>query len=369
MNAVMPLNQTFHTQILENLSTSVLMTNTDFVPIFINPAAEELFGISMRMVGQFNLADVMVDDGPKTLLDCLKVAEGGRQSCTYHEITIKSPNSAEQAVNCTVVPLYEASTDCGFLIEINRVDRILKIAHDEQQIAQHMTARAIARGLAHEVNNPLGGLRGAAQLLERELPEEAREYTRIIISEADRLRALVKNMLGPRSLPQKSELSIHEILNHVIKLILAEANGNLKIQLDYDPSIPSIPIDRDQLIQAILNIVRNAWQAVRDNESGQITLRTRVLRYCHIGHTLHKLVLQLQVIDNGPGIPEDKLEYIFFPMVTGRSEGTGLGLTIAQSLVSMHGGLIECESDAGNTTFSILLPFNHSSESKDGQTG
>jgi two-component system nitrogen regulation sensor histidine kinase GlnL len=246
------------------------------------------------------------------------------------------------------------------LVELLQVDRHLRIAREENLIAQQSTARALVRGLAHEIKNPLGGLRGAAQLLERELPDESlTEYTRIIIDEADRLQLLVDRMLGPNSLPNKRELNVHEVLERVRALVQGELPAAIRIQRDYDPSIPPLQADRDLLIQAVLNIVRNAVQAL--GESGVITLRTRTQRQFTIGSRRHRLVARLEIVDNGPGIPPELIEQIFYPMVTGRSDGTGLGLSIAQSLVNQHGGLIECASRPGETVFTLLLPL----ESKD----
>jgi two-component system nitrogen regulation sensor histidine kinase GlnL len=214
----------------------------------------------------------------------------------------------------------------------------------------------MVRGLAHEIKNPLGGLRGAAQLLERELDsEELKEYTRIIIGEADRLRQLVNRMLGPNSRPNRSLVNIHHVLEHVRSLVKAEADSRLVVTRDYDPSIPELEADRDLLIQAVLNVVRNAVQAI--SACGEIILRTRAQRQFTIGHSRHRLVLRVDVIDNGPGIAPNISETVFFPMVTGRPDGTGLGLSIAQSLVNLHNGVIECESKPGRTQFTILLPM------------
>ncbi len=368
MNAVTPLSQNFQTKILDNLNTAVLITNAQLSVEYLNSAAEELLGTSIRMAHQLNLADIQVNDGPKSLRDYFQDKKIQERSYTYREIRIHS-NGNEHVVDCTITPIYNDSNAPDLLVEFNRVDRLLKIAQEEELISQHLAAREIARGLAHEINNPLGGLRGAAQLLEREIPDDCHEYTQVIINESDRLQTLVSRMLGPRSLPQKTSINIHEVLDHVIKLLRAEDDKRVTIKLDIDPSIPNIMADGDQLIQAILNILRNAIQALEKVPNGHITLSTRIMRSFTIGHTFHKLLLRLDVIDNGPGIPTDKLKQIFYPMVTSRSEGTGLGLTIAQSLISFHGGLIECTSKPGKTVFSILLPFNHSMETLNGQAG
>ncbi|MCK5639830.1 MAG: PAS domain-containing sensor histidine kinase, partial [Gammaproteobacteria bacterium] len=256
----------------------------------------------------------------------------------------------------TAIPLSDPHREPELLVELNEVDRQLRINREENLLAQTSATRVLVRGLAHEIKNPLGGLRGAAQLLERELEdEELKEYTAIIISEADRLRNLMNRMLGPNALPQLRSTNIHEVLERVRRVMKVDVPAGVKIVFDYDPSIPELVADPDQLIQAILNLVSNAVQAVGD--SGTITLRTRALRQYTIGQTRHKLVLCLEVIDDGPGIPEKMQESIFLPMVTGRAEGTGLGLAIAQSLINSHGGLIECNSSPGRTVFTVLLPL------------
>lgn len=355
MNAVMQSSEVQY-HILDYLTTAVLITDTTCRVLYINPSAEDLFSVSSRKAYQFELQDVLVDGGPTTLHDCLQHQHAEGHTYTFREMTLKTPGNEEHAVSFTVTPLYQSHIANGLLVEFSRADRNLKIALEEQLMSQHLAAREIARGMAHEINNPLGGLRGAAQLLERELPDDRKEYTQIIINEADRLQKLVKNMLGPSSQPNKSEINIHEILDHVIKLIQSDDRDRSRIEVDFDPSIPTFAGDRGQLIQAVLNIVRNAWQAV--NHRGRILLKTRVHRNYTIGHTCHRLVLEVNVVDNGSGIPKDKLKQIFYPMITGRSDGTGLGLTIAQSLINLHGGLIECSSNPGETVFSILLPLD-----------
>jgi len=209
--------------------------------------------------------------------------------------------------------------------------------------------------LAHEIKNPLGGLRGAAQLLDLELDDpDLKEYTQIIIDESDRLQGLMDKMLGPNKLPDKKALNIHEVLERVRQLVQAESSGNLIIKHDYDPSIPDIHGDKDQLIQAILNIARNAVQAM--DGKGNIIFKTRIHRQMSIGRKRYKLAVKCDIIDNGPGIDADMISKIFYPMITGRAEGTGLGLSIAQALINQHNGLIECNSETGNTVFSIFLP-------------
>lgn len=263
-------------------------------------------------------------------------------------------------VNLSATPLLEDGKLSEILIELQQVDRHLRITKEEQLLAQQNTSRMLVRGLAHEIKNPLGGLRGAAQLLDLELQDpELKEYTQIIIAESDRLQDLMDKMLGPNKPAHKSQLNIHEVLERVRHLVTVEAAHGIMLQTNYDPSIPEIFADKNQLIQAILNIVRNAVQAVQNH--GVITIKTRVQRHMTIGRKRYKLTVKIDIIDNGPGIKPELMGQIFYPMITGRAEGTGLGLSIAQSLINQHNGLIECESEPGNTVFSIYLPLetNH----------
>ena len=272
------------------------------------------------------------------------------------ELQLTLPLERIVTVDCTAAPLLDRDPPTELVLELRQVDWRLRISREEHMLAQHHTSRALLRNLAHEIKNPLGGLRGAAQLLERELPDPAlREYTGIIIGEADRLRNLVDRMLGPHQPPVHGEVSIHEILERVRGLVEAEVAAGIRIERDYDPSIPLLWGDADQLLQAVLNVVRNAVQAL--GVKGAITLRTRVQRQYTIGVKRHKLVARLDVVDDGPGIPPAQQEQIFYPTISGRPDGTGLGLSIAQNIVAQHGGLIECVSRPGETVFTLLLPL------------
>jgi two-component system nitrogen regulation sensor histidine kinase GlnL len=271
------------------------------------------------------------------------------------------PDAPDLRVNCTFTPITDAANNPQVLVELRQIDHHLRVEQEERLITQQQATHELLRGLAHEIKNPLGGLRGAAQLLEREISEAAlKEYTHIIISEADRLQSLLDRMLGPNNLPNIQAINIHEVLEHVRELVQVEAGTGLRILHDYDPSLPDLLADRDLLLQSILNIVRNAAQAL-ENE-GVITLRTRIRRNFNIGSRKHRLVARIEVMDNGPGIQEDLRKQIFYPMITGRSDGTGLGLSIAQALISRHQGLIECHSQPGETIFTILLPLDGKNE-------
>ncbi len=346
-------------RIIENLNVATLLFDDQLHLEYINPAGEMLFAISARQANGLTSDELF--GHPNALSDALVKAHDESHALTEREIELTLPDHRTVTVDCTVTPITEPQKGQMLLLELQQIDRQLRILREENLIAQHDATHAVVRGLAHEINNPLGGLRGAAQLLEKELDDEAlKEYTSVIIGEADRLRNLLSRLLGPYARPQLRRTNIHEILERVRVLVLAETPQGINIKRDYDPSIPEPWIEADQMIQAVLNIVRNAIQALGEN--GVITLRTRAKRQFTIGARRHKLVLCLEIIDNGPGIPPDIVEKIFYPMISGRAEGTGLGLSIAQTLVHQHGGLIECESRPGCTTFTLLLPLDRNND-------
>lgn len=343
-------------RVLEGMSTIVLLFDADIVLSYINPAGEMLFEQSSRHLLGLPYVELIQHKDEISVKKWIEEIKSGH-SFTRHEVSLILINNKEVTVNITILPLIDESDITEYLIEITPVERWLRINRDEQRVEQQEVTQEILRGLAHEIKNPLGGLRGAAQLLESELPSlELKEYTQVIISEADRLKALVNRILGPAGLPKLKDVNIHEVIELVRSLISIEANDGIKIHRDYDPSVPDIKADHDMLIQALLNIARNACEAL--GEKGNLTLKTRVVRKYTIGLQRHKLVACIEVIDDGPGIPADIVEKIFFPMVTGRAEGSGLGLSISQSLIQQHEGLIECHSEPGNTVFTVILPIN-----------
>ncbi|MDH5407986.1 MAG: nitrogen regulation protein NR(II) [Gammaproteobacteria bacterium] len=356
MNAVkpIPLMTDIPQRILESLHSVVMLFDRELRLRYINPAGEMLFEASARHLLDSPIAElIQVDDN---LITALQEVIDTAHPFTKHEQKLMLLAQREITVDMVVSTLQEAHGQTELLVEMNPINRLLQITRDENLVNQQKTTRELLRGLAHEVKNPLGGLRGAAQLLEKELPNETlKEYTNVIIREADRLQKLVNQILGPNRMPKVKATNILEMVERVRSLILAEKHHGITIKRDYDPSIPDVEIDPDQLIQSVLNIVRNACQAM--NDDGVITLRTRILRNQTIGQETHRLAARIDVIDNGPGIPEKIKENIFFPMITGRAEGSGLGLSIAQSLIQQHGGLIECESEPGKTVFSIILPI------------
>lgn len=343
----------FYRRILDHLGDGVLLFDEQLKLSYMNMAGEMLLAISTRQVQGVRARLVLPCSEQPIEPDLEHVLRTGI-SLTKRNVTLIQPLHAI-TVNLHIIPMTDEGSS-GVLVQIQQVDRHLKISMEEHLLTQQNAARSLLRGLAHEIKNPLGGLRGAAQLLDRELDDaELREYTQIIIEESDRLQSLLDRMLGPNKLPQKRLHNIHRVLDRVTQLVQAEVPAAVKIARDYDPSIPEIWGDMDQLIQAILNIVRNAAQAV--GPKGEIVIRTRIHRQVTIGERRHRMVARVDIIDDGPGIKPELLHQIFYPMVTGRAEGSGLGLSIAQALIHQHGGLIECSSVPGNTVFSIFLPL------------
>jgi two-component system nitrogen regulation sensor histidine kinase GlnL len=354
----MIINDALHRLLLDNLTTATLMLNDDLRLEYMNPAAEMLLAISgQRSHGQF-ISELFTESSEA--LSALRQAVEQAHPFNKREAMLTSVSGQNLTVDYAVTPVFNRG-ETLLLLEIHPRDRLLRITKEEAQLSKQETTKLLVRGLAHEIKNPLGGIRGAAQLLARELPEESlKDYTNVIIEEADRLRNLVDRMLGSNKLPSLALTNVHEVLERVSSLVEAESQGSIILVRDYDPSIPDVLIDREQMIQAVLNIVRNAMQALSaqsDLRMGRITLRTRALRQFTIGHCRHRLVTKIEIIDNGPGIPAELQETIFYPMVSGRADGTGLGLAITQNIISQHQGLIECESHPGHTVFSIFLPL------------
>jgi two-component system nitrogen regulation sensor histidine kinase GlnL len=330
----------------------VLVVDPDGTVIDLNPGAEDLLGLSARHSLGRNLQ--MLVPGLHSIEELLRrAATEGELFGQLVTIHAAHKGDAPIEVACHVSPLRGPGR--RVLVELSDATQWRQIDREHALISQRDASRRMIRQLAHEIRNPLGGLRGAAQLLQRELPTpELREYTRIIIGEADRLTALTDSLLGPVRRPQRQDVNVHEVLERVVALIGSEHPETVKLVRDYDPSLPPIAADPDQLIQALLNIARNAVQAV--GPDGHVVFRTRALTNFPIGAVRHKLVLSIEIEVNGPGVPPDLAESIFYPLVTGRPDGTGLGLAISQDLVSRHGGLIEFQSRPGRTVFTVRLP-------------
>ncbi|WP_078084016.1 nitrogen regulation protein NR(II) [Microbulbifer mangrovi] len=345
--------------LLDNLTSAVLVLDENLSLCYLNSAAEDLVAASSARSIGLPLEEVVRES--RSAQQALRSALATGEKYTVRRALWLLHNLEECTVDYSVTPL----TDLGLLLlEVQSMDRLLRIAREDALISAQETTRNLVRGMAHEVKNPLGGIRGAAQLLQRELvdlnDDGLGEYTQIIIEEADRLRNLVDRMLGPRQPVKLLPVNVHSITERAAQLIEAECDGALIIKRDYDPSIPDIPADSEQLIQAVLNIARNAMQAIAESiglEAGSLTIRTRVQRQFTIGRRHCPLVCRIDILDNGPGIPEEIRERIFYPMISGRAEGSGLGLSISQHIINQHRGLIKCESEPGQTEFQIYLPL------------
>lgn len=342
--------------LLDALSTGVIVLDAQLCPVYANVAAQDLLAVSLSALRGRPLEEVLQPSNG--LVALLRRALESGESFADRELALRAaaaPRDARVVVDVTITPL-EGVTDDYLLLELADATQRTRISRETDLLARLDGSRMMVRQLAHEVKNPLGGLRGAAQLLERELADPAqREYTRLIIGEADRLTALVDSMAGPNRPPRKAPVNVHELCEHVHQLLRAEAPAGVALERDYDPSLPLASLDRHQLVQALLNVARNALQAV--GPRGRIVLRTRAFSNVSIGATRHRLVASVQVEDDGPGVPDELRASIFYPLVTGRADGTGLGLAVAQELVTRHGGIIEFESEPGRTVFTILLPL------------
>ena len=337
---------------LDALATAVLLLDAERIVRYVNPAAENLLAFSAKNIVGHTLDRVFPDSTPMEII--IDHAQDHNCSYTQHEVVLTISGGARLELSCTVTPTETDYLD-GFFLECSALNQQLRIAREERLLDQSAHNRELIRNLAHEIKNPLGALRGAAQLLDRELDrEELHEYTQVIMAEADRLQLLMDRLLTPHRLPQIIRFNVHEALERVRSLILAEFPGTLNVNRDYDASLPLISADREQIIQALLNIARNAAQAMEGR--GQIQLRTRIARRTTLARKLYRLAIVVQIIDTGPGVSEELKEKIFFPLVSGREGGSGLGLTLAQTFISQHHGTIELDSQPGQTCFSILLP-------------
>ena len=344
----------------DHLATLVAVVQPDGHCVFANAAFGDVLGWSSRSRMRDSLYDWFID--PQPVRDTVAAVVRNDFSSSRFDALLRRPvlTNADTLPVHVIVNQMEGTTDV--LIELVEIEQQTRQAREERALGQARATKELIRNLAHEIKNPLGGIRGAAQLLEMELESRTlTEYTQVIIQEADRLQALVDRLLAPHRKPHVvSDVNVHEVCERVRSLILAEFPRGLRVERDYDTSIPDFRGDREQLIQAVLNIAHNAAQALAERISGgdaQITLRTRIARQVTLGKQRYRLALELQVEDNGPGIPESIRDRIFFPLVSGRDGGSGLGLTLAQTFVQQHHGTVECESEPGHTRFKILIPL------------
>jgi len=343
-------------QLLDAITTAVMVVDDRARVAYLNAAAGHLLAASPSTAHGRRMSELLA--GGDRLESLIVRARVGGEALVQREweLVPLMRGDTRYLVDCVLTPLSLPGLPGSVLVEISDTTRQVRISRENALLAQLGGSRMMARQLAHEIKNPLGGLRGAAQLLERELPDESlREYTRVIIGEADRLRVLVDSLLGPARPLRREAVNVHELLDHVYRLVRAEAPEAVAITRDYDPSLPPLQLDRDQVIQAMLNLARNAVQAL--GRHGQLTLRTRAMTGATIGEKRHRVVASVQFEDTGPGVPPELGETIFYPLVTAQPGGTGLGLAVAQDIATRHDGLVEFESRPGHTVFSLLLPI------------
>src|SRR5580698_5701306 len=346
-------------ELLDSLVTSVFLLDQDLHVLYLNAAAQTLLGLGPNQALGHSITELT--RGADTLLPLFDRARKGGEGVVQRELAWPAQGGVDRILDCAVTQIICNDGGMRLLLEIEDITQHRRLTRENALLAQLGGSRLMVRQLAHEIKNPLGGVRGAAQLLERELLDPAlREYTRVIISEADRLKNLLDSMLGPVRPPAKQLINVHELLERVYRLLRGEAHEGVAIERDYDPSLPSLTIDPNHIIQAMLNLGRNAIQALSSAhvQSPRLILRTRAASNASVGAQRHRLVASIQFEDNGPGVLSEIRETIFYPLVSGRADGTGLGLGIAQDLVSRHGGLIEFDSAPGRTIFVISLPMD-----------
>lgn len=356
-----PVNtESFNTSLLDNLTTAVVVLDHNYCLYHMNLSAEALLETSQRHSRTARITELLRN--PEELLQGLAAVKKNGTTIITRKIELILPSNNRVMVDFSVSSVNHLS-EMFYLVELQELNRTWSITRKESIISRHETTIEMIRGLSHEIKNPLGGIRGAAQLLASELPNsQLQDYTNVIIEEADRLVNLVDRLTGHYKKPDIRKLNVHEVVERVRNLVEAETQGAIKIVRDYDPSLPEITGDLEQLIQAVLNIVRNAMQALTENKiqgrKPEITLRTRAVSHATIGPVTYKIVARIEIIDNGPGVPPDIIDNIFYPLISGRAEGTGLGLSIAQNILKNHNGLIECESREGLTRFILSIPLN-----------
>ncbi|WP_282178022.1 nitrogen regulation protein NR(II) [Vibrio nereis] len=340
--------------ILNHQVTAILIMNESLQVRYANPAAEQLFSQSSKRIVDQPLSKLIQHASLDLALLSQPLQSG--QSITDSDVTFVV-DGKPLMLEVTVSPI-SWNKELMLLVEMRKIGQQRRLSQELNQHAQQQAAKLLVRGLAHEIKNPLGGLRGAAQLLERTLPDPSlKEYTQIIIEQADRLRSLVDRLLGPQKPGKKQNENLHLILEKVRQLVELEMDQPITLERDYDPSLPEFLMDADQIEQALLNIISNAGQILQNQDNGKITIRTRTVHQANIHGQRCKLAARIEIIDNGPGISAELQDTLFYPMVSGREGGTGLGLSIAQNLIDQHQGKIDVESWPGRTIFTIYLPI------------
>lgn len=358
-----------HKRLLDNLKTGVLLLDSKLRLLYMNMEAESLLDISDAKAHQLFIGDILLN--AEADIEEMEAALKSQSSFTKRSVELAIRPDKSVLVDYTLSPVDDRG-NIEAILELTSLEHSHRISQEASLHTAHMTTRELVRGLAHEIKNPLGGIRGAAQLLAQEIEsEDLQDYTNVIIEEADRLHKLVDRLVGSRKPLEIESINIHEVLEHVRNLVEADAaSDNITIVTDYDPSIPEIEADSDRLIQAMLNLARNAMQSLNSNteqSNGRITLRTRICRNVTIGASFHRLAVKIEIEDNGPGIPTHMLGTIFYPMISSRADGSGLGLPISHGVINQHHGLIECSSKPGKTKFSVILPLQFQQQDNEAQ--
>ena len=342
-------------RVYDNLATAVLLFDDQLRLTCVNAAAENLLYVSNRQMKGQTPNEILL--ASRDFDEVLKRTLETHVQFNERGMVLHLPQKEEITVDCCVTPVMEDDVCIELIVELTDAHSFQRVMDDENLHVLHDASREAVRGMAHEIRNPLGGIRGAAQLLQGELQDkELVEYTGIIIQEADRLRNFIDRMLASDQQLDCVDLNVHEVIEYVCSLLRAEFEACPGFKRDYDPSLPDIKGDREQLIQVFLNVMRNALQATEGK--GQIYIQTRIIRQFTIRQNIHRMVVRIDIIDDGPGIPVEIEKNVFYPMITGRPDGTGLGLSIAQSLINLHGGLINYERKDEKTIFSINLPVS-----------
>ncbi|MEO5697847.1 MAG: nitrogen regulation protein NR(II) [Burkholderiaceae bacterium] len=344
----------------DHLATMVAVIDEHGRCQFANAAFEDVLGLSRRSMLNGSVFDWFVD--AQRLRETVLAVSRNDFSTSRLDTLLRRPAIAQGEPLLVHVIVNQMENSRDLVVELIEIEQQTRQDREERALGQAQVTKELIRNLAHEIKNPLGGIRGAAQLLEMEVESRAlHEYTQVIIKEADRLQLLVDRLLAPHRLPHVvGDVNIHEVCERVRSLIQAEFPRGLMISRDYDISIPEFRGDREQLIQAVLNIARNAAQALVERIAAGdacIVLRTRIARQVTLGKQRYRLALDLHVQDNGPGVPESLRDRIFYPLVSGREGGSGLGLTLAQTFVQQHSGTVECESEPDRTVFRIVIPL------------
>ena len=337
--------------ILESITTSVVITNKFMKIVHVNTAAENLFRSSKENLQNTKLSELFAND-KSIIINQVYDAIALNQSSTSRDIEISLKTKAKHNVDCNVQTIF-LEKDKHVLLEIRTLKRIKNIVLNANFINQNNATEMITRSIAHEIKNPLGGIKGAAQLLKKEINEEQKEYTDIIIEEADRLKNYIDKMHGPKDLPSFKSTNIHLIIDKVLKILGIKSSNYKK---NYDPSIPLLYLDQDMIIQSLLNIIKNASEAITEN--GLIEIKTRVDRSFTINSIRHKLVAIISIIDDGIGVNKEIASKLFLPLITNKKKGNGLGLSISQRLISINKGIITFEEENSKTIFKIILPID-----------